>query len=164
MSRLVMPVMLDAGLMSGHHTYCVIRAGRDRRVRTPGLGGASVAAVAQALSFLHEDLCEHPGKLHGPVGTARERKTAPRRAAWTDIEHVYVAGHSTGGLTALLLASQESSRILSFIDIEGNPVPRTASPAADSSPIPRLTFMARQDAVRRARRKHWRQRSAYRCS
>jgi pimeloyl-ACP methyl ester carboxylesterase len=40
-----------------------------------------------------------------------------------DIARFHLAGHSMGGLTALLLASQEPSRILSFIDIEGNVAP-----------------------------------------
>jgi pimeloyl-ACP methyl ester carboxylesterase len=40
-----------------------------------------------------------------------------------DIERFHLAGHSMGGLTALLLASQEPSRVLSFIDIEGNVAP-----------------------------------------
>jgi len=40
-----------------------------------------------------------------------------------EIERFHLVGHSMGGLTALLLASQEPHRILSFIDIEGNVAP-----------------------------------------
>jgi pimeloyl-ACP methyl ester carboxylesterase len=37
-----------------------------------------------------------------------------------EIERFHLVGHSMGGLTALLLASQEPGPVLSFIDIEGN--------------------------------------------
>jgi pimeloyl-ACP methyl ester carboxylesterase len=40
-----------------------------------------------------------------------------------EIERFHLVGHSMGGLTALLLASQEPSPVLSFIDIEGNVAP-----------------------------------------
>ncbi|MEM8547271.1 MAG: alpha/beta hydrolase [Pseudomonadota bacterium] len=39
------------------------------------------------------------------------------------IEQFHLSGHSMGGLTALLLASQCHGRVLSFIDIEGNVAP-----------------------------------------
>jgi pimeloyl-ACP methyl ester carboxylesterase len=39
------------------------------------------------------------------------------------IERFHLVGHSMGGLTALLLAHQEPTRVLSFIDIEGNIAP-----------------------------------------
>jgi len=40
-----------------------------------------------------------------------------------DVEEFHLVGHSMGGLTALLLAHQASSRVLSFVDIEGNLAP-----------------------------------------
>jgi pimeloyl-ACP methyl ester carboxylesterase len=40
-----------------------------------------------------------------------------------EIERFHLVGHSMGGLTALLLASQAPSAVLSFIDIEGNVAP-----------------------------------------
>jgi pimeloyl-ACP methyl ester carboxylesterase len=40
-----------------------------------------------------------------------------------EIERFHLVGHSMGGLTALLLAGEESSPVLSFIDIEGNLAP-----------------------------------------
>ena len=39
------------------------------------------------------------------------------------IERLHLAGHSMGGLTALMLAHQEPDRVLSFVDIEGNLAP-----------------------------------------
>jgi pimeloyl-ACP methyl ester carboxylesterase len=39
------------------------------------------------------------------------------------VERFHVLGHSMGGLTALLLAHEEPSRVLSFIDVEGNLAP-----------------------------------------
>ncbi|MFJ4208005.1 alpha/beta fold hydrolase [Paenarthrobacter sp. NPDC089675] len=39
------------------------------------------------------------------------------------IDRFHLVGHSMGGLTALLLADQEPSRVVSFIDIEGNVAP-----------------------------------------
>jgi pimeloyl-ACP methyl ester carboxylesterase len=50
------------------------------------------------------------------------------RTAQTMLDHVgiqrfHLAGHSMGGLTALLLAHQEPERVLSFINIEGNLAP-----------------------------------------
>jgi pimeloyl-ACP methyl ester carboxylesterase len=40
-----------------------------------------------------------------------------------EIGRFHLVGHSMGGLTALLLASQEPGPVLSFIDIEGNVAP-----------------------------------------
>lgn len=40
-----------------------------------------------------------------------------------NISRFHLIGHSMGGLTALLLADQEPSRIASFVDIEGNVAP-----------------------------------------
>jgi pimeloyl-ACP methyl ester carboxylesterase len=40
-----------------------------------------------------------------------------------EIERFHLVGHSMGGLTALLLAGEEPSPVLSFIDIEGNLAP-----------------------------------------
>lgn len=37
-----------------------------------------------------------------------------------DVERFHLVGHSMGGLTSLLLAHEEGSRVVSFIDIEGN--------------------------------------------
>jgi pimeloyl-ACP methyl ester carboxylesterase len=39
------------------------------------------------------------------------------------IERLHLAGHSMGGLTALMLAHHEPDRVLSFLDIEGNLAP-----------------------------------------
>jgi pimeloyl-ACP methyl ester carboxylesterase len=39
------------------------------------------------------------------------------------IERFHVIGHSMGGLTALMLADQDPSRVVSFVDIEGNVAP-----------------------------------------
>lgn len=40
-----------------------------------------------------------------------------------NISRYHLIGHSMGGLTALLLADQDPSRVASFIDIEGNVAP-----------------------------------------
>ncbi|MBO1268606.1 alpha/beta fold hydrolase [Arthrobacter sp. PO-11] len=40
-----------------------------------------------------------------------------------NIGRFHLVGHSMGGLTALLLADQDPSRVVSFIDIEGNVAP-----------------------------------------
>ena len=39
------------------------------------------------------------------------------------VEQFHLVGHSMGGLTALMLASQIPERVLSFVDIEGNVAP-----------------------------------------
>ncbi|KAL4908064.1 hypothetical protein BDW74DRAFT_175847 [Aspergillus multicolor] len=39
------------------------------------------------------------------------------------IDKFHLAGHSMGGLTALLLAHQQPTRVLSFVDIKGNLAP-----------------------------------------
>jgi pimeloyl-ACP methyl ester carboxylesterase len=39
------------------------------------------------------------------------------------IERFHVVGHSMGGLTALVLADQDPSRVVGFVDIEGNVAP-----------------------------------------
>lgn len=39
------------------------------------------------------------------------------------IERFHAIGHSMGGLTALMLAGQDPSRVVSFVDIEGNVAP-----------------------------------------
>lgn len=39
------------------------------------------------------------------------------------ISRFHIMGHSMGGLTALLLASRQSDRVLSFVDIKGNLAP-----------------------------------------
>ncbi|PWY76017.1 alpha/beta-hydrolase [Aspergillus sclerotioniger CBS 115572] len=46
------------------------------------------------------------------------------------ITQFHLIGHSMGGLTALLLAHQHPTRVLSFIDIKGNLAPKTASSVA----------------------------------
>jgi pimeloyl-ACP methyl ester carboxylesterase len=53
------------------------------------------------------------------------------------IERFHLVGHSMGGLTALLLASQEPSPVLSFIDIEGNVAPQPC-PARCTVQPPRM--------------------------
>ncbi|MDP4503602.1 alpha/beta fold hydrolase [Nonomuraea turcica] len=47
-------------------------------------------------------------------------KTAQAVLERAGIRRFHVAGHSMGGLTALMLAHQDPGRVLSFIDIEGN--------------------------------------------
>ncbi|KAL2811260.1 Alpha/Beta hydrolase protein [Aspergillus granulosus] len=49
--------------------------------------------------------------------------TATAVLAHFQITKFHLVGHSMGGLTALLLASQQPSRVLSFVDIKGNLAP-----------------------------------------
>jgi len=66
-----------------------------------------------------DTFCEDVSKISIPflVETAQAFLEQPR------IGRFHLAGHSMGGLTALLLAHQEPARVLSFIDIEGNVAP-----------------------------------------
>jgi pimeloyl-ACP methyl ester carboxylesterase len=50
-------------------------------------------------------------------------RTAQAALAAAGIERFHLVGHSMGGLTALLLAGEEPSRVASFVDIEGNVAP-----------------------------------------
>ncbi|WP_367375502.1 alpha/beta fold hydrolase [Pseudomonas lini] len=50
-------------------------------------------------------------------------KTALQVLEHFGIERFHLVGHSTGGLTALMLAHQCPDRVLSFVDIEGNIAP-----------------------------------------
>ncbi|MGM8063035.1 alpha/beta fold hydrolase [Vogesella indigofera] len=50
-------------------------------------------------------------------------QTALRVLAHYRVDRFHLVGHSMGGLTALLLASQLGERVLSFTDIEGNIAP-----------------------------------------
>jgi pimeloyl-ACP methyl ester carboxylesterase len=50
-------------------------------------------------------------------------KTAQTVLQHAGIGRFHLAGHSMGGLTALLLAHQDPGRVLSFVDIEGNLAP-----------------------------------------
>jgi pimeloyl-ACP methyl ester carboxylesterase len=50
-------------------------------------------------------------------------KTAQAILRHAGIHRFHLAGHSMGGLTALLLAHQDPGRVLSFVDIEGNLAP-----------------------------------------
>ena len=50
-------------------------------------------------------------------------KTALAVLDHANIEQFHLAGHSMGGLTALLLSHQKPDRVLSFTDIEGNIAP-----------------------------------------
>jgi pimeloyl-ACP methyl ester carboxylesterase len=50
-------------------------------------------------------------------------RTAQAVLEHAEIRRFHLAGHSMGGLTALLLAHQDPSRVLSFVDIEGNMAP-----------------------------------------
>jgi pimeloyl-ACP methyl ester carboxylesterase len=50
-------------------------------------------------------------------------KTAQTVLQHAGIGRFHLAGHSMGGLTALLLARQDPGRVLSFVDIEGNLAP-----------------------------------------
>lgn len=49
--------------------------------------------------------------------------TAEALLAHFNIDRFHIMGHSMGGLTALLLASKNTERILSFVDIKGNLAP-----------------------------------------
>ena len=66
-----------------------------------------------------ETLCSDPSKLSIPF----LRQTARAVLDVLGVERVHLAGHSMGGLTALMLAHHEPGRVLSFIDIEGNLAP-----------------------------------------
>src|SRR6516165_4999243 len=57
-------------------------------------------------------------------------KTARAVLDHAGIRRFHLVGHSMGGLTALLLAHQEPDRVLSLVDIEGNPSPSSALFAA----------------------------------
>jgi pimeloyl-ACP methyl ester carboxylesterase len=50
-------------------------------------------------------------------------ETARRLLAHFSVADFHLVGHSMGGLTALLLADAEPTRVLSFTDIEGNVAP-----------------------------------------
>ena len=50
-------------------------------------------------------------------------ETAKKMLAHAGIDRFHLVGHSMGGLTALMLASDLRDRVLSFIDIEGNIAP-----------------------------------------
>ena len=50
-------------------------------------------------------------------------ETARHLLAHFAVADFHLVGHSMGGLTALMLADAEPSRVLSFIDIEGNVAP-----------------------------------------
>jgi pimeloyl-ACP methyl ester carboxylesterase len=50
-------------------------------------------------------------------------KTALKVLDHFGIKQFHLVGHSMGGLTALMLAHENSNRVLSFIDIEGNIAP-----------------------------------------
>ena len=53
------------------------------------------------------------------------------------VDEFHVVGHSMGGLTALMLALRAPDRVLSFVNIEGTWLPRTAfSVARSSTPRP----------------------------
>jgi len=58
----------------------------------------------------------------------------------------HLVGHSMGGLTALMLASRQHERALSFVDIEGNVAPEDCFSAARSSPT-RPTTMRRSSRI-----------------
>jgi pimeloyl-ACP methyl ester carboxylesterase len=63
--------------------------------------------------------CSDPGAVSIPflVSVIKEVLRARR------IERFHLLGHSMGGLTALLLADQDPTRVASFVDIEGNLAP-----------------------------------------
>jgi pimeloyl-ACP methyl ester carboxylesterase len=69
-------------------------------------------------------------------------KTARAVLDHAGIRRFHLVGHSMGGLTALLLAHQEPDRVLSLVDIEGNPSPSSALFAAS------LRHKVRPGAVR----------------
>ncbi|KJH88475.1 alpha/beta hydrolase [Pseudomonas fluorescens] len=50
-------------------------------------------------------------------------KTAQAVLKYFEIDTFHLVGHSMGGLTSLMLAHGDSSRVLSFVDIEGNIAP-----------------------------------------
>jgi pimeloyl-ACP methyl ester carboxylesterase len=63
--------------------------------------------------------CSDPGAVSIPfLLSVSEEVLRARR-----IERFHLIGHSMGGLTALLLADQDPTRVASFVDIEGNLAP-----------------------------------------
>jgi pimeloyl-ACP methyl ester carboxylesterase len=70
-----------------------------------------------------------------------------RRAA---IERFHLVGHSMGGLVALLLAQQESDRVLSFVNIMGNLAPEDCFLSRQVVTHPSEGFF--DDFIERARR------------
>ena len=66
-----------------------------------------------------ETFCEDVSKISIPFLVETAQAVLEQRG----IGRFHLAGHSMGGLTALLLAHQEPARVLSFIDVEGNVAP-----------------------------------------
>ncbi|MCA4131640.1 alpha/beta fold hydrolase [Arthrobacter sp. M4] len=71
------------------------------------------------------------------------------------IDRFHLVGHSMGGLTALLLADQEPSRVVSFVDIEGNVTPEdcflSRQIISHAHPDPEDFFKDFQDRVWKSR-------------
>lgn len=72
-----------------------------------------------------------------------------------NIDDFHLIGHSMGGLTALLLADQYPSRVLSFVDIEGNLAPEdcflSRQIISHAHPDPENFFKDFQDRVWKSR-------------
>lgn len=72
-----------------------------------------------------------------------------------NIDQFHLIGHSMGGLTALLLADQYPSRVLSFVDIEGNLAPEdcflSRQIISHAHPDPENFFKDFQDRVWKSR-------------
>jgi pimeloyl-ACP methyl ester carboxylesterase len=66
-----------------------------------------------------ESYCENLSGISVPFLV----RTAHSVLRQTGIQRFHLVGHSMGGLTALLLAHQDPSRLLSFVNIEGNLAP-----------------------------------------
>ena len=66
-----------------------------------------------------ETMCADLAKISIPLLV----DTAVQMLDRTGIEKFHLAGHSMGGLTALMLADKHPERVLSFTDIEGNIAP-----------------------------------------
>lgn len=66
-----------------------------------------------------ESLCDDLSKISIPFLKATAQAVLQRAG----IQRFHICGHSMGGLTALMLAYEEPTRVISFIDIEGNVAP-----------------------------------------
>lgn len=66
-----------------------------------------------------ETICNDLSKMSIPF----LMETAKAVLQLAGIQRFHLCGHSMGGLTALMLAHEDPSRVVSFIDIEGNVAP-----------------------------------------
>lgn len=86
-------------------------------VHYPALAGRPV--IAHDAPGCGDTRCGDPSNVSIPFLVA----TAKAVLAHFDVDRFHLAGHSMGGLTALMLAHEAPQSIASFIDIEGNVAP-----------------------------------------